>query len=109
MNRLILSAALLTLLGAPAMAQDHGEGSRPPRHGPEALFSRADVNDDGRITRSEFNNASASLFAKLDANHDGVITREEARPAHRNDPKVPDHNIPPSGGDFSNRNNDRGQ
>jgi Ca2+-binding EF-hand superfamily protein len=63
MSRMFLSAGLLILLSAPAMAQMRGEG----------VFERADVNKDGTVTREEFITARAEHFTKLDRNSDGYI------------------------------------
>ena len=63
MSRTFVSAALLILLSAPAMAQMRGEG----------VFERADVNKDDAVTREEFITARAEHFTKLDRNSDGYI------------------------------------
>ena len=63
MSRMFISAALLVLLSAPAMAQMRGEG----------VFERADVNKDGAVTREEFITTRAEHFTKLDRNSDGYI------------------------------------
>lgn len=63
MSRTYLSAALLILLSAPAMAQMRGEG----------VFDRADINKDGTVTREEFTQARADHFSKLDRNSDGYV------------------------------------
>ena len=63
MSRMFISAALLVLLSAPAMAQMRGEG----------VFERADANRDGAVTREEFITARAEHFTKLDRNSDGYI------------------------------------
>jgi Ca2+-binding EF-hand superfamily protein len=63
MFRTSVSAALLLLLGAPAMAQMRGEG----------IFERADANNDGSVTREEFVAARAGQFTKYDRNSDGYL------------------------------------
>ena len=63
MSRSSVSAALLILLGAPAMAQMRGEG----------IFERADANNDGSVTREEFVAARAGQFTKYDRNSDGYL------------------------------------
>jgi Ca2+-binding EF-hand superfamily protein len=60
---MFISAALLILSSAPAMAQMRGEG----------VFDRSDVNKDGTVTREEFVAARADNFTKLDRNSDGYI------------------------------------
>lgn len=63
LSRHLISAALLLLLGAPAMAQMRGEG----------IFERADADNDGSVTRDEFIAARTERFAKLDRNSDGYL------------------------------------
>jgi hypothetical protein len=63
MFRTSVSAALLILLGAPAMAQMRGEG----------IFERADANNDDSVTREEFVAARAGQFTKYDRNSDGYL------------------------------------
>ena len=63
MSRLFVSAAVLILFNAPAMAQMRGEG----------VFERSDLNKDGTITREEFLTARADHFTKRDRNSDGYI------------------------------------
>jgi Ca2+-binding EF-hand superfamily protein len=67
MSRTLVSAALLILLSAPAMAQMRGEG----------IFERADTNHDGTVTREEYVAARAEQFAKLDRNSDGYIDNSD--------------------------------
>jgi Ca2+-binding EF-hand superfamily protein len=69
-----------------------GQGANRPAHGGE-LLRRADTNNDGNVTRAEYDAAwaaanaakagvasdrKARAFARLDANSDGTITRAEA-------------------------------
>ncbi len=56
-----------------AIAQD----SRPDGRG-HGLF-QADANNDGAVTRQEFDAHRSARFAGLDANNDGQLTREEMR------------------------------
>jgi len=46
---------------------------------PAALFGRADINNDGVVSRVEFDSAREALFARGDANGDGRITLSEVR------------------------------
>lgn len=57
-------------------AADAGPG---PRH--NGGFENDDVDQDGRVSREEFN-GPADLFDRLDTDGDGYITREAARPKH---------------------------
>ena len=68
----VLLALLAPALTAPsAMAQD-GRGNT-------ALFAAADINNDGRVSRVEFDAAREALFARIDANGDGRLTLSELR------------------------------
>jgi Ca2+-binding EF-hand superfamily protein len=49
-----------------------------PQYGPEQIFSRADQNQDGKITKDELNERTQWLL-QADANEDGEITKEEAQ------------------------------
>jgi hypothetical protein len=52
----------------------------------QARFAESDRNHDGRISLTEFQDASdrklAERFQRLDANKDGQLTQEELRQAH---------------------------
>ncbi|OGN50635.1 MAG: hypothetical protein A2352_02965 [Caulobacterales bacterium RIFOXYB1_FULL_67_16] len=75
MKNLVLSAlaaAALTVLASPASAQASGDAGR-------ALFQGADVNNDGRLSRVEFDAAREGMFARGDANRDGRLTMSELR------------------------------
>jgi Ca2+-binding EF-hand superfamily protein len=63
MSRKIVSAALLMLMSASAMAQMRGEG----------IFERADTDNDGSVTRAEFASARVAQFTKFDRNSDGYL------------------------------------
>jgi hypothetical protein len=65
MFRLLATAALLSLVSAPSMAQ--------MRPGAEGMFERADANDDGSVTKAEFIAARGVQFAKFDRNSDGHL------------------------------------
>ena len=66
MLRMLITAAVLSLLGAPAIAQ-------MMRQGGEGMFERADANNDGSVTKEEFAAARGGQFAKFDRNSDGYI------------------------------------
>jgi hypothetical protein len=68
----VLLALLAPTLTAPsAMARD-GRGAT-------ALFAAADINNDGRVSRVEFDAAREGVFARIDANGDGRLTLSELR------------------------------
>lgn len=56
---------------------------RPQRRerGERGGRGRADANNDGQLSQSEFTAMGASRFDRLDANDDGRVTREEAEAA----------------------------
>ncbi|MCB1651771.1 MAG: EF-hand domain-containing protein [Alphaproteobacteria bacterium] len=82
---LMLSAALMTLGAASAMAQPApGEG---PMHGgmkheKGQMFQKHDLDGDGVVSKEEFLKQAEEKFAKIDTNGDGVISKEEAQAAH---------------------------
>ncbi len=45
----------------------------------QALFQKADVDGDGRLTRAEFDAARQGRFAQADADHDGRLAMTELR------------------------------
>lgn len=73
MKTLLPFAALgLILAASPAAAQS----------GPamiEALFGRADLNNDSLLSPAEFDAAREGMFARADADDDGRLTLSEAR------------------------------
>lgn len=79
MRKILFAAAgLAALAGATSLAIAQ-EGGGPPERGPRGVFA-LDANDDGTLTRQEFNTGRAAEFTRLDANRDGQLTRDEMRP-----------------------------
>lgn len=79
MRKILFAAAgFAALVGAAglAVAQD----GPPPGagQGPGGVFA-LDANNDGTLTRREFDAGRTAEFARLDANNDGQLTREERR------------------------------
>ena len=76
---LFAAVGLAALAGAAglALAQDE-EG---PHHRHDMLF-QADTNNDGALTRQEFDAGRAAMFTRMDANNDGQLAREEMRRMH---------------------------
>ena len=76
MRKVLIAAASLAALGGAAglaMAQQNGVQDQP-----SGLFE-ADSNNDGTLTRAEFDASRAARFETLDANHDRQLAREEMR------------------------------
>lgn len=59
---------VLILTAAPACAQRFGGGE---------MFGRADANNDGVITRAEFDTSRAARFAEADRNRDGYVSHAD--------------------------------
>lgn len=57
----------------PAQGGERGQGGR----GGGRMIERADVDNDGRITRTEMRAGAEAIFRAQDANNDGQITAEE--------------------------------
>ncbi len=72
---LIAAVSFAALAGAAgfAVAQQQGAQDRP-----FGLF-QADSNNDGAVTRSEYDASRLAQFDRLDANDDGQLTRDEMR------------------------------
>ena len=76
MRKVMMAAASFAVLAGAAglaMAQQ-----QTPEDRPFGLF-QADSNNDGTLTRSEFDTGRTARFQALDANHDGALTHEEMR------------------------------
>ena len=69
----------------------HGDGHRGGMHGGFGHgMAKADANNDGVITKAEFQAKALERFAKADANNDGIVTkaeREDARGMMKRSPK----------------------
>lgn len=46
---------------------------------PAKMWADMDVNNDGEVSKSEFDAAHEKYFKKMDANSDGKITKEEKK------------------------------
>ena len=66
----LLSAAAIAVVATAAPAQTQAGAGR-------ALFQQADVNNDGRLSRVEFDAAREGRFARADADRDGVASLAE--------------------------------
>ncbi len=63
-------------------AKSDGEAPRSGGHRDRRRMESADVNDDGRIDRSEFLGAPMMMFDELDVNDDDVVSPDEIDAAH---------------------------
>lgn len=71
MRMVLITAAALALAAGAAFAYERGGLG-------EHLF-RADSNNDGAVTRAEFDQARGAMFTRMDADHDGQLERGEHR------------------------------
>ncbi len=109
MKKILLVAAGAAVLatGACGLAQaQNGPEDRPGHHG---IFD-SDSNNDGVLTRAEFNTGREALFARLDTDRNGQLSREEMhaqRGEHRGGRRG-DHRGGPLGGGLegADANND---
>lgn len=70
---LYLFVAIVAVAGSPALAQVS------PAQLADTAFARADVNNDARLSRVEFDAAREALFRRADANGDNRLTVSELR------------------------------
>lgn len=78
MRKILFAAVGLTALAGAAGLAVAQNNDAPPPPGHQRLFE-ADANNDGVVTRAEFDAAREARFAQQDANNDGQLTREEMR------------------------------
>lgn len=79
MRKILLAAVgLAALAGGCGFAAAQGADAQPARHRGDMVF-QADANNDGVVTRQEFDAGRAARFTQADANHDGQIARDEMR------------------------------
>ncbi len=79
MKKILMSGAVLMLLAAPAMAEDKmppGDGA-PPQH--QGMFERADANNDGKVSKAEYNAQQEKFFAETDKDGNGELTKDEMK------------------------------
>ncbi|MBS0385461.1 MAG: EF-hand domain-containing protein [Proteobacteria bacterium] len=85
-NWLLAAIGLAAMTGACGLAQ--AQNNSPPG-APDSprdrggFFMRADANNDGVVTRQEFESFRTTEFARLDANHDGQLSQDEFRAGRR--------------------------
>jgi Ca2+-binding EF-hand superfamily protein len=78
MRKFLIAAASIAALGGAAGLALAADGPQHSR-GPGGMVFQSDANNDGVVTRQEFDANRAATFARLDANNDGQLTREEMR------------------------------
>ena len=84
MRKLLIAAGAAALMAActsAAGAQGAPEDGHGGRHA--GMLFQADANNDGVLTRQEFDAGHAAKFARMDANSDGSVSADEQRAAHR--------------------------
>lgn len=87
MRKVMIAASVAALVGLGGVAvaaqgdQQAGEAGRQ-RHAGGMLF-QSDSNNDGVVTRAEFDAGRTAMFTRMDANNDGTVTREEMRAGWR--------------------------
>lgn len=75
---LLLSALVVGVFSVPAYADSHGDGE----HKKGRVFKKLDANEDGTISRAEFDAMHEKRFEAMDADGNGEISKEEAK-SHR--------------------------
>lgn len=80
MKKLLAMTALTIALASPAMAEGgkHHDGDKHRKGG---MFNTLDLNNNGEITREEFQSFHATKFTQMDTDNSGTITHEEAEAA----------------------------
>ncbi|MDZ4288058.1 MAG: hypothetical protein U0984_08870 [Prosthecobacter sp.] len=84
--KFILSLTALALAASTTFAADDAKGKGEGKRDPEAMFKRLDSNNDGSISKDEWNAApfakkdadgAAKRFTAKDKDSDGKLTKEE--------------------------------
>lgn len=78
MKKLLAMTALTLAFASPALAEDGAKYDGKKHHKGDMMFEKLDLNNDGEITREEFQAFHATKFTEMDTDGSGVITREEA-------------------------------
>ena len=71
MNNYFKAVAAIAMVAALSACAARRAGSM------SQMFSTADTNGDGIITREEFVSARTAMFDRADTNHDGQLTQDE--------------------------------
>lgn len=81
MRKSMIAAASIAVLGAAAGLAFAQEGAH--RGPPGGMIFQSDANNDGVVTRQEFDAGRDAMFTRLDTNHDNQLSREEMRAGWR--------------------------
>jgi Ca2+-binding EF-hand superfamily protein len=73
-----LALACLIAGGAGSLAYAHGGGGR----GPGGLLERVDTNADGKVSSTELKSSATALWSSADTDHDGRVTKQERDAFH---------------------------
>lgn len=80
MRKILLVAVGVAALAASACGFAQAQnGPSDGGGGRQGMLFQADANNDGVLTRAEFDAGRAAQFARLDADNNGQVTREEMR------------------------------
>ena len=102
MKKLIsITAISLVFIGFSCESRPGNPSKRGPgRDGPppslEEVFTRFDINEDGKLSEAEVKGPLKNDFAKLDTDEDGFLSKEELEKAPK--PQRPQRPGPPPGG-----------
>jgi hypothetical protein len=82
--RILMATLAIAIIGAGACSPQPQQEAQPQQHaqnerqgGRGGFLRRADANEDGIITRAEFDASADDRFARRDDNSDGAITEDE--------------------------------
>ncbi len=78
---LSVSAAVIALSSAPALADDHGDKMHHKGDRGAKMFEKHDTDGDGVVTKEEALSHAEARFDKMDADGDGKLTKDEAKAA----------------------------
>lgn len=81
-KQLLFTTLALTLVAAPAFAQDDAAKDGHKGHRGEKMFEKHDTDGDGVISKTEFLTKAEERFTKMDQDGNGEVTKEEAEAAH---------------------------
>ena len=79
-KQLLFTTLALTLVAAPAFAQDDAAKDGHKGHRGEKMFEKHDTDGDG--VKTEFLTKAEERFTKMDQDGNGEVTKEEAEAAH---------------------------